>query len=346
MKLNYDELTKIVATQKRFRGRKEEQYPTHGWRYRNHSHKFFSYDEVDGEIVYRINYGANYKRVVVTPEESELLKKLGKDMRCNNVVRYDERTQMWEETTDVEHYYYDSSPCELGIVRPDNTFEFTHENNLGQGVRHYLEHYCFQDWVYADCRKGGVTLDRKYPLFNGLRIDLDTMTPAQTQQIELYKKRINRKAAKQLMSEYDEMFSVSKAMFSQMEKEVFVNTFKEVLSEQGVVWMWQQDKPNLQYTKHSEVVKMADKLRLEGNYFESAMLYAYGYDLQGMTWRVRHNSNWINKDVFLNLDKSMKKILYRAHKPFDLIPVADCDGSTEWGYAIKHNGKEVNQYRY
>lgn len=349
MRINYDSLTKIVASQKPYRGRPNH-YPTHGNSYRRHSHKFFKPDVINSDIVYRINYGNTWNRINCTEDEAKLLEKLGKQVQYTDDFVFNEVTQKHETTGKREYFYYEVVPSELGIVHSDNTFEFTHESNLGQGARYYLNDYCFDyTRVYTDCRKGGVILDHKYPLFKGLRINLDTMRPAENQELELFKTVVNRSAAKELYAPYKEMLSVSKVMFSQMSDEVFTASLKDVLNDHKIVWEWDDEEGhNRKFTSGKDIVKIADKLREEGSYFDSAMLYGYGYDLNGVTWRVRHGWGYhSNKTAFMNMDKSLRKIIYQHRKPFDLIPIEFGSGSTsQWGFAIKHNGLFVSQYRY
>jgi hypothetical protein len=348
MYLTYDNLTKIVASQAHYRGRPND-YPTHGRAYRRHGHKFFSPDVIDNEIVFRINYGKLWNKIDVTPEQANLLKKLGKDIQSGNKIVYDANSQTYTESKEVEYWYYDIKPQEIGIVRPDNTFEFTEGGNLGQGTRYYLEKYCFKyGSVYTNCSLGGVILDGMIPLFKGLRIDLETVKPAEGQDIKLFKKVVNRSAAKELFADYKEMLSVSKAMFSQMDDKVFIATMQEVLTDQNIVWQYNPDKPSLQFTSGADVVKKADELRIEGNYFDSAVLYGYGYDLGGVTWRLRHSHSWVRKEPFINMERHLRKVVYQHKKPFVLkeMEYGKELSSSEWGYVITKDGKSVNQYSY
>jgi hypothetical protein len=333
MYISYDSLTKIVCSQKPYRGRGND-YPTHGKAYRRHSHKFFKPDEIDNEVVYRVNYGKTWNKIPCTESEALMLEKLGRQ-----VVR-----------DSKDSYYYEVVPNELGIVYPDNTFEFTSTTNLGQGARYYIGTHCFDtSGVAANCCLGGVTLDYKYPLFKGLRINLGNISPAEGQQIELFKRVVNRSAAKELFAPYKEMLSVSKAMFSQMDDKVFAASLRDVLNDHKIVWQWNDEEGwNRKFTHGRDVVMIADKLREEGNYFDSAMLYGYGYDINGITWRVRHNGgNYIRKDMFMNMDKFLRKTIYQHKKPFDLKPVEYGSGATSaWGFVLKHNGIFVNQYAY
>jgi len=348
MRISYDSLTKIVCSQKAYRGR-EDNFPTHGNSYRRHSHKFFKPEFVDNELVYRINYGRIWNKIPCTESEALMLEKLGRQVMRQNKIVHNAILNIHEETKEVECSYYEVVPDELGIVHPDNTFEFTKMSSLGQGARYYVSTHCF-DYpdVRADCRRGGVILDFKYPLYKGLRINLENMRPAEGQQIELYKRVVNRSAAKELYAPYKEMLSVSKAMFSQMDDKVFTQSLKDVLNDHKIVWEWSQEEQwNRKFTQGRDVVKIADKLREEGNYFDSAMLYGYGYDMGGITWRVRHGHSWIKKAMFINMDKSLRKIVYEHKKPFDLKSVEYGSGATSaWGFVLKHNGISVNQYAY
>jgi hypothetical protein len=348
MSLTYDNLTKIVATQKPYRNRTSD-YPTHGHAYRKHGNKFFKVDNIDDEIVFRINYGNRWNKIFCTESEGAMLKKLGREIHSANKIVYDANTNTYTETTEKEYWYYEILPNELGIVRPDNTFEFTSEN-LGQGVRYYLANYCFRyATVYTNCKLGGVILGGKIPLFKGLHIDLETMKPAEGQNIELHKRVINRSAAKQLYHPYKEMLSVSKVMLSQMDDKLFIVAMQDVLKDHKIVWEWDDVEGHTRkYTSGEDVVRKADKLREEGNYFDSAILYAYGYDIGGITWRIRHNHSWIKRAPFMNMDKYIRKIVYQHKKPFDLKPMQYGGelSASDWGFVLKKDGIAVNQYSY
>jgi hypothetical protein len=349
MYLDYDSLTKIVASEKPYRGRTSD-YPTHGRAFRRHGHKFFRVDSIDDEIVFRINYSHRWNKIPCNEAEGAMLKKLGREVQSGNKIVYDADTHTYTETEEKEYWYYEVLPNEIGIVRPDNTFEFTHEDTLGQGMRHYLENYCFRyATVYTNCKLGGVVLDGEIPLFKGLHIDLENMKPMAGQNIELYKKVINRSAAKELYEPYKEMLSVSKAMLSQMDDKLFITAMKDVLNDHKIVWEWDDKEGHTRkYTSGEDVVKKADELRAEGNYFDSAILYGYGYDLGGITWRIRHNHSWIKREPFINMERYIRKVVYQHKKPFDLKPMQYGKelSASDWGFVIKKDGISVNQYSY
>jgi hypothetical protein len=349
MWLSYDNLTKIVASQKPYRGRPND-YPTHGRAFRRHGHKFFRTDVIDNEVVFRVNYYNRWNKILCNEAEGAMLKKLGREVQSQNIIVYNENSQTYTETKDVQYFYYEVLPNEIGIVRPDNTFEFTSETNLGQGVRQYLENYCLKyASVYTNCRLGGVILDGRIPLFKGLRIDLENMNPVENQNIELFKKIVNRSAAKELFEPYKEMLSVSKAMLSQMDDKLFIATMKDVLNDHKIVWEYDPEKGHhTKYTSGSDIVKIADKLREEGSYFDSAILYNYGYDLGGINWRLRHSDNWVKREPFMNMERYIRRVVYQHKKPFDLKPMEYGKelSSSEWGFVIKQDGKSVAQYSY
>lgn len=293
MNIRYSSLEQIVKTVKPYRG--TQQYPTHGNYYRNGSHrgKMFTVDEIDGEKVFRINYGNSWNKVFVLESMIEELKKTGiKNIQSEK--RHEYINGEYKETDELENYYYNVVPCEIGIVRPDDTLEITAEENLGQGGRYYLEHYLIgYGRVYTDCRRGGVLLSTykgsryDFPLFKGIRINLETAMPCNDGVLKVFKNRIDRKEAKKLMANYKDMFDVSKVMLSQMSETVFTETVVDIFTEHGIV-IKEKDKPAPREMKHEEVIALADKLRIEGNHFDSAIMYAYAYDVAHISWRMRY----------------------------------------------------------
>ena len=354
MNIRYSNLEQIVKTVKPYRG--TQQYPTHGNYYRNGSHrgKMFTVDEIDGEKVFRINYGNSWNKVMVLESMIEELKKTGiKNIQSNE--KHEWVNGEYKETSEWEHYYYNVVPCEIGIVRPDDTLEITAEENLGQGGRYYLEHYVIgYGGVYTDCRRGGVLLSSykgaqyHYPLFKGIRIDLETSIPCNTEGVKVFKNNIDRKKAKELMADYKDMFDVSKVMLSQMSETVFTSIVVDIFTEQGVCVEGQTDSNRL---KHTDAIALADKLRIEGNYFDSMIMYSYAYDVAHMSWRMRYYSSGsyiFNPKHFMNIDRVISKKIYLEKKPFKITELVFGEPmpSSEWGYSVSLNGEEVKRYRY
>ena len=356
MNIRYSNLEQIVKTVKPYRG--TQQYPTHGNYYRNGSHrgKMFTVDEIDGEKVFRIHYGNSWNKVVVLESMIEELKKTGiKNIQSEK--RYEWVNGGYKETDEVENYYYNVVPCEIGIVRPDDTLEITAEENLGQGGRYYLEHYLIgYGRVYTDCRRGGVLLSTykgsryDFPLFEGIRINLETSMPCNDGVLKVFKNRIDRKEAKKLMANYKDMFDVSKVMLSQMSETVFTETVVDIFTEHGIV-IKEKDKPAPREMKHEEVIALADKLRIEGNHFDSAIMYAYAYDVAHISWRMRYyiNGHYVfNPEHFMNINRVISKRIYLDKKPFKVkeLVYGEPMPSSEWGYSVSLNGEEVKRYRY
>ena len=354
--IRYNNLEQIVKTVKPYRG--TEQYPTHGNNYRNGSHrgKMFTIDEIDGEKVFRINYNKSWNKVVVLESMIEELKKTGiKDIQ--KTLKHEWVNGKYKETDEWEFFYYNVVPCEIGIVRPDDTLEITLEGQFGQGGRYYLEHYVIgYGAVYTDCRRGGMLLScykgaqYHYPLYKGIRINLATSIPCNTEGVKVFKNRIDRKEAKKLMANYKDMFNVSKVMLSQMSETVFTETVVDIFTEHGIV-IKEKGKPAPTEMKHEEVIALADKLRIEGNHFDSAIMYAYAYDVADISWRMRYyiNNDYVfNPKHFMNIDRVISKRIYLDKKPFKVkeLVFGEPMPSSEWGYSVSLNGEAVERYRY
>jgi hypothetical protein len=207
--------------------------------------------------------------------------------------------------------------------------------------------------VYTDCRRGGVLLSTykgsryDFPLFKGIRINLETSMPCNDGVLKVFKNSVDRKKAKELMADYKDMFDVSKVMLSQMSETVFTATVVDIFTECGVCVEGQTDSNRLE---HKDAIALADKLRIEGNYFDSAIMYAYAYDVAHMSWRMRYYSSGsyvFNPKHFMNIDRVISKKIYLDKKPFKVkeLVYGEPMPSSEWGYSVSLNGEEVKRYR-
>jgi len=112
--LNYKRLDGIANSISPYRG-SLNRFPIGD---RRHNTKYFLVEEEDKERVFNIVHGQRWTHVSLTKEEYEEHEKQGSP-RLN---KYQDGDGSWT------YYKYEVSPNILGIVRPDNTFEFTVAN--------------------------------------------------------------------------------------------------------------------------------------------------------------------------------------------------------------------------
>ena len=128
--LEYARLKEITETQKPYR-KTPNRYPLS---YRNHTGKcFFVETGADGQPEYHIAYQHFWKTKYITEEEMNVIKEKKGWFGTEDVVTSD------KEVIEPRKYYtYEKIWNIIGVVRADNTFEFTQDYSLHQGTRYFL----------------------------------------------------------------------------------------------------------------------------------------------------------------------------------------------------------------
>ena len=217
---NYERLLGVTKSEKPYR-RSTNRFPL---RDRKQSHKYFLVDTLNGEEVFRVVYGERRKRhEAITGEEQASALAAGRQLY-----------NIKSSNPNSGKYWYEVVPNEIGIVRADNTFEFTTDYSR-QGDVMFLGGFS-RGYFMSDSKRGGVTYRHSYgdhniiPVFKGLRIKTDMYGVHESSKYEVVGHRVNRKKAKEFMSQYEDMFKVSSTMFSCMDKEGMSQTAQDVVS--------------------------------------------------------------------------------------------------------------------
>jgi hypothetical protein len=343
----YNKLEQITRVEKPYRG-STNRYPTGN---RLHSTKNFFVEELDGEKVFKVTYGVSSERVFITKEQYEEMTDKNERSAFNG-SNY--------ETNKPEYWYYATKPYELGIMRPDETFEFT-TNHLHQGTNMYLTNEFTNGYVSCSSRHGGVIYKNgwrhpslMFPIFKGLRIRTDNLMPHESLDIQLYKKNIDRKIAKPMLAEYGDMIKTSGVMFSAMEMEMFANESKELITTtiNGANTTSKDDLPYMTPDNMNKLVEEAKKSNREGRYFDCAVINAYLMDAGRFQYMLRwgNNSYYAREKTPLNVHQAMvrglTKRLYKNEEPFTktLIEWGKPYSSSDWGFDLIVNGEEKHIY--
>jgi hypothetical protein len=147
----------------------------------------------------------------------------------------------------------------VGIVRADNTFEFT--KPVGQSESMLLTE-AMNASVYNNARLGGAIYtknDRMHPIFRGMRVDLktgDAVTPYTTVHHTL-----KRKEARELDKQHNEFRAVYKAMLDAMDNRGLTELMIDVMSE--------NDIDNVSSADFSVVQRLID----EKKYLDAGLLF-------------------------------------------------------------------------
>ena len=339
--LNYTRLNSISNSVSPYRG-SLNRFPIGN---RRHNNKYFLVGEENGERVFNVVYGQHWKSVQLTKQEHDELVKQG----APRLHAYQDSDGKWD------YYKYDVKPNILGVVRPDNTFEFTC-GNYGQGDRGILSDYS-HGYFCTDSRRGGMIWIGRLngngergmvPIYHGLRVHSETMRPIKP--ITVVGRKVDRKVGKTLLAQYQDFYKTTEVMTKAMDYEVFVRTTVEVVKEHfgedvsQTAWHWQTCKQ-----KADAIVDSAP--------LDAAILYIMGWDIGSMRWNLRRFMDTqygrysahedTPHDMFLNLKRRLNKEIYKANSQvFKEVEYSNGEvyPPSEWGYTIMVDGVEVKQY--
>ena len=335
--LNYKRLNSIAHSVSPYRGTLNR-FPIGNRRQNN---KYFLVGEEDGLSVFTIVYGNRYTYVSLTKEEHDRQARDG----VSNLHAHKNGDGSWTCRR------YDKIPNVLGLVRSDNTFEFT-STGYGQGERSILSDYS-RGWLSTDSRRGGTIWRSRepkiIPIYHGLRVHCETMQP--TKPITVVGRKVDRKVGKGLLARYQDFYAVTEVMTKAMDYDAFVRTMNDVVNEH----MGGIDAANA--NSHTDYSAKAETL-LHTAPLDAAMLYMVGWDIGNMRWNLRKftdsklSSRYSSSEdtphtMFLNLKRRLNKEIYKTNdQVFKKVEYADCEvyPPSEWGYTVLVDGAEVKQY--
>ena len=324
--LNYARLKRITLKDKPYRG-STNRYPIAS---RRESRKYFLAEQENGETIFRIIYGYEYEQKVVTFEEAKALEKEGKNVFLHSNTN--------------DYTIWVSKPYEMGVVRSDNTFEFT-AKQYSLGSRTFLSNMGV-GYFFNDSRRGGMvfreglrTGQQFYPIYRGMRVNIETMKP--TKPITIMGKSVDRKASKKLMAEHQDFFKMAETLCKAMNIESWIDTAKDVYLEH-----------NIETTPEPAILKLAEAMKSSAP-IDAVILYALGMNIDGFRWKLKHPAAWHNHKEAIEIFDSMKtrlcKQIYRENED-TFKPVVYEMGKkyppSDWGYTLMVDGVEVEQYGY
>lgn len=343
--LYWDRLDSIRKTEKPYK-KSTNRFPIGS---RRHNLKCFYVEQRDGEEVFIITYGYNHKSHERTKEEfledsKNNLKTIYEEDRGDGVIKY---------------HSYSLIPRELGIVRNDNTFEFT-ATGCGQGDKHILS-YWGRGSFFNSSRHGGMVYSEYsnsnlfLPIFKNMRIHLDTMMPHESSQYKVYGKRVNRKQSKQYLLPFENFYKTNEAMFKVISNDGLIETIKDIFKQ----YINQNEEGKYNYylsNQETERLKEVAHSLINEAPIDSAILYCFIYDISNIYYRTRSCLNSSNPNYYYNTDptslfnslkRKLNKELFRSNpevfKTIEYEPNKRYPAS-EWGITILCNGKEVEQY--
>jgi hypothetical protein len=336
--LSWNRLTNITETQKPYRGT-TNRYPVGD---RKHNTKNFYVSEIDGEKVYRITYGTYHREHFVTKEVYDA-----------EPDKYHERT--WETDEAKRYCFYEPVPNELGVVRSDNTFEFTAKHGYGQGHNSVISSWSIGFFCSSSRHGGMIYRDNSrsifHPIFKGMRLEIETMQPHKDSIYQVVGKRVNRKEGKEFLKRYEDFYKVNEVMLKAMDYKSYMETACDVVSSLEIP----TDRWGLYDGDRKKLITYAESC-INSAPLDAGVAFALAYEVKDVWSRLRaftgNGHSYYSREVelesiFTNLKRKLNNELYRKN-PTVMKHVEYQMGSlypaSQWGIDIYVNGKEVEQY--
>jgi hypothetical protein len=336
-RLDYKSLASRVRSTDPYRG--TMRYPMEN---RSNRQNIFELVETENDVEFHVSHGYRYAE----KEISEARFKLLDGVRGAKVYKKDRDHQ------EFDFYTMDISPRVLCVVRSDNSLEYV-ANSFYQG-----DNMKMTDWLggyqYDSYKMSGTSYSSgyynnhntgvNYPIFKGLRINLETHEPV-NQNIQVFRRTVNRKKSKELMMAYKEAFKSPDALLKCMNTETMLVSVKDILDEKT---------EGENYVSTSEYFKLAEEAFANKEHFEAVILYAMSMQIAGFNgWAVNNYLAGQTRSyyrmtepnrVVSTLITSLSKRLYKEHKPFNEEEVSFKNvAPSQWGIRVMVDGVEVNR---
>ena len=354
--VNYKTLVNTMRTQAPYRGT-ENRFPLGN---RKQSHKYFFYDKDQDQ--FRIVYGRLFGNVTISKEEYDA----EPDRRTvGKYPIYDNLTGK-PIPNEFRHLRHTQEPNVVGIVRPDNSFEFMSKSYYSQGDRTVLSKFCpYHGYFKVDVKRGGMlyikgsysNIEQMLPIFKGLRVDCDTVKPDPSHEYQLIGRRVNRKASKEIIKQYEDFFKVSEAMMSSIKMTDFMEIAAEVVKQHTL---------NTNSNYWADAIKLAPAIdrainMMNDSPLDAAALFCLALGDKGIgnfRWMVTNNMflqrhNLYGEEGVINYYPSMKRAvcdeLYKRHP--DVLKLVEYEygkpfPQSNWDYTVLRDGVATEQYYY
>lgn len=337
--LDYRRLSSITNSVSPYRG-SLNRYPVGN---RKENRKYFLVGEEDEQKVFNIVYGSRHVRKYVSKDEYITLSAQGRAVGV-------------ETGEDAKYFLWEVAPNIIGVVRPDNSFEFS-ADGYGQGDNQILSSYS-KGYFNYDSRRNGLLYcegtgvvkyhdgDYVIPIYRGLRVNCETMRPLEP--IKVIGKSVDRKASKKLLAKYDDFYKISEVMCKAMDVDTFVSTCLSVLEDHGY------PMPTIhgygRENTFSQRLALAESL-ISTAPTDAMFLYVYTFDAGRMHYCIGSGGKYGKPESLIEVFDAMKRRLNKHLYKTNLSIFRDVEyepgkrmPASEWGYTLFVNDKEVTQY--
>jgi hypothetical protein len=306
---------------------------------RKHRHKYFIPREVNGKIEYDIYYGNYYTTKTLSDDEYNLLSEDDK-VNCSKY----ENDNKWHLLLQTKN--------KVATIRDDNTIEFTkNTGNLHQGERGYL-FKIFGGYILSNVRQGGVVWykyingeRRTVPLFEGLRVNIDTLEAHESSKYEIITRVVNRGSSSEMLKEYENVFKLAETVYKVMDRETYIMQARQILLEHNI-----DAEHSYFYSGHvqelleQKISMIADPIA----YFLLRPMLA-SYHVRNAVSSGRFSSWFVSEpiDLYVQTKRDIVRDLYKQHNTFksQIIPCTEYRiPNSHWDIEVMQNGKLVEQY--
>lgn len=248
-------------------------------------------------------------------------------------------------------HYYDNRM--IGIVHPDNSFEFTVDTSQGENM---LLTHALGAWVHHEKSKGGTVYEKRkvgnsgkhiHPVFKGLRINCDTgeaVTP-----YSVFLPVVKRKAANEVMAKYQDFITVFKTMVDSMDDRGIWEVFEDLYKHEA-----EGSKENWRSLDIAVVKRLID----EKKYVDAGCLFSLLNRTSHMRWRIEWQMDnetlpvaqslsygWrgqAKKDVTTNFRKEILK-QHPEVFTFTELEAGDPLPASQWGVEVRVGNQPVER---
>ena len=364
--LDVARIKEIMKTEKPYRGN-DKRFP---FSYRHQRNKYFLVDELNGETIYRIIYGETSLSTEITTEQYKEYskKKMPKDEKLADYSYTDNGVK-------VERYYLIKSAYnEMGIVREDNTFEYTGKK-YHQGDNNFMSSAFMLNQVCSS-KHGGLILyknkpnvryglkadavDLMIPIYKGLRIHLDTFEIHKSCDYKMTSYKVNRKKSKEFLKQYEDFYTIGETMMKSMDAQQFIELAYEIIMDEYTHEVY--DSYYIGRDKEQELIKVGHEC-MDEKPIDSLIMFAVAYDVNSFWYRLRSHASVLktgNKNYYYNredlhldtffesIKRKLNKEIYKANP--SVMKIVEHEKNkyyppSDWGLQVTVNGVEVEQYK-
>jgi hypothetical protein len=181
------------------------------------------------------------------------------------------------------------------------------------------------------------------PIFKGLRLDAETLKPHESQNIQVFRKVVDRKRSKVLMERYKTKLDVAHAMLKCLDTDTMMVSAKDLYEQYA-----DKSDSNYTYLNSDKAMKIGDDLLDSGAEFEASLMFAMSTGINGFSDYALKNGGHTRynicepKNIVPRLKATLAKKAYNTHKPFyeEEVSFMNTKGS-EWGLRVTLNGVDV-----